>query len=435
MNTINTLNIFFILCGMSLLQAQQTPAPEQQGAVLITGATAHIGDGTVVENSGIGFREGKIIYAGPLSGVAAGDYDRVIDASGKHVYPGFIAVNSTLGLVEVDAVRASDDEADVGDFLPHIRSLIAHNTESRIIESCRPNGILMAQVAPRGGVISGTSSVVQLDAWNWEDAALKADDGIHLHWPNAFRSSGRNFAGPTAYRPNKDYDKIIREINGYFAGARTYLKGERSPVNLPFEAMEGLFDGSRKLYINADGEREITDAVNFALDQGVKYMVIVGGNEAWKVADMLRKHQVPVALSRPHRLPVGEDADVKQPYKLAALLAEKGVVAGLEMSGAMERMNTRNLPFYAGTFAAYGLDREKAVQMITLNNARILGIDRIAGSLETGKDATLFISDGDALDMRTNILSHAFIQGREISLESHQTALWKRYTEKYKTEQ
>ncbi|MGS2763739.1 amidohydrolase family protein [Sinomicrobium sp. M5D2P9] len=429
-------NIFYFLLLLSctVISAQQTPAAKQTESVLITGATAHIGNGSVIENSAIGFKSGKITYAGPQSGVQASEYDKVIQASGKHVYPGFIAINSTLGLVEVDAVRASNDQSDTGDLIPHVRSLIAYNAESKIVESCRPNGILMAQIAPRGGLISGTSSVVQLDAWNWEDAAIKTDDGIHMHWPNAFRSKGWGFSGPSEFMPNKEYEKEVREITTFITGAKAYLKGDKSPENLPFEAVTGLFDGSRKLYINTDGEKEIIDAVNFAKENGIRKIVIVGGGEAYKVTGLLVKNNIPVVLSRPHRLPSGEDDNVKQPYMLAKMLSDKGVLVGLEMSGAMERMNTRNLPFYAGTFAAYGLDKEKAVQIITENNARILGIDDFAGTLETGKDATLFISEGDALDMRTNILPHAFIQGREISLESHQTKLWKRYMGKYEGE-
>lgn len=429
-----------ILCGAALLAgawgiAQQTPAPRQTASVLITGAVAHIGNGSTINNSAIGFKDGKITYAGPLSGVTTGAYDQVIDASGKHVYPGFIAANSTLGLVEVDAVRASNDQSDTGDLIPHVRSIVAYNSESKVVESCRPNGILMAQVAPRGGLISGTSSVVQLDAWNWEDAAIKTDDGIHLHWPSAFRSKGWGFSGPSEFVPNKDYEKEIGEIRTFISGAKTYLNGPKSPENLPYQAVSGLFDGSQKLYVNVDGEKEIADVVRFAKTNGIRHMVVVGGNEAWKVADLLVENDVPVILSRPHRLPSGEDDNVKQPYLLAKMLSDKGVLVGLEMSGAMERMNTRNLPFYAGTFAAYGLDKEKAVQLITGNNARILGIDAFAGTLETGKDATLFISEGDALDMRTNSIPHAYIQGREISLESHQTQLWKRYMGKYEAGQ
>ncbi len=421
----------FALCFNAV--AQQTPAPKQSGSILIVGATAHIGNGTVIQNSAVGFTDGKLTFVGNAGQANRSDFSRVIDASGKHVYPGFIAANSSLGLVEIDAVRATDDDGEVGGVIPHVRSLIAYNAESKIVESMRPNGVLMAQVAPRGGAVSGTSSVVQLDAWNWEDAAIKIDDGIHMNWPNSF-TRGRWWLGEDpGFKPNKNYSKQIDEAKDFMKQASAYLKSASSPKNLVFDAVKGLFDGTQRLYIHVNGEREITDAVNFSKAIGVQ-MVIVNGNEAWKVADMLAANNIPVILNRPHRLPGSDDADITQPFKSAKLLTDKGVVVSIGMQGQMERMNTRNLPFYAGTYAAYGLDREKAVQLITGNAAKILGIDDIAGTLESGKDATLFISEGDALDMRTNILSHAFIQGREISLETHQTKLWKRYMEKYSRE-
>ncbi|MCB0376456.1 MAG: amidohydrolase family protein, partial [Sinomicrobium sp.] len=297
-----------------------------------------------------------------------------------------------------------------------------------------PNGILMAQVAPRGGRVSGTSSIVQLDAWNWEDAALKADDGIHMNWPNSF-TRGRWWMGEDpGIKPNKDYSRQIDEAREFMAQAEAYLKSTPAVKNLVFEAVKGLYDGTAKLYVHVDGAKEITDAVNFSKAAGIKRMVVVNGDEAWKVADMLAANAIPVILDRPHRLPENNDDDITQPGMLAKLLTDKGVTVSIGMQGQMERMNSRNLPFYAGTYAAYGLDREKAVQLITGNAAKILGIDDRAGTLETGKDATLFISEGDALDMRTNILSHAFIQGREISLETHHTELWKRYMGKYERE-
>ena len=143
---------------------------------------------------------------------------------------------------------------------------------------------------------------------------------------------------------------------------------------------------------------------------------------------------IPVLIDRSHRLPSSGDEDIHLPYKTAKNLIDKGVVVGIGIEGQMERMNSRNLPFYAGTYAAYGIDKEEALKLITSNTAKILGIDDKVGSLEVGKDATLFISEGDALDMRTNILTDAFIQGRKISLESHQTKLWKRYSNKYKNQ-
>lgn len=427
--------IYSLVCFLFLgnILAQQTPAPKQTQDYSIEGATAHLGNGEVIENSLIMFSNGKIKFVGSAK-MKIARMGTIINAKGKHVYPGFIAANTSLGLAEIDAVRATRDVDEVGTMLPHIRSIIAYNTESKVVETMRPNGVLMAQVAPRGGVISGTSSIVQLDAWNWEDASIKTDDGIHMNWPNAF-SRGRWWMGEDpGLKPNKNYQKNIEEFKDFFANAKSYLASNKSTKNLPYESLQGVLNGSQKMFVHVSGKKGITDAVNTCKELGIKNIVIVRGQEAEKVADLLNANNIPVILERAHRLPNGEDTDYDRPYRAAKILADAGILVGLGMEGEMERMSTRNLPFYAGTYAAYGLDKEKAVQLITGNNAKILGIDDKVGTLEVGKDATLFISEGDALDMRTNILNEAFIQGRKISLESHQTKLWKRYSDKYKNQ-
>jgi hypothetical protein len=295
----------------------------------------------------------------------------------------------------------------------------------------RPNGVLLGQITPRSGIISGTSSIVQFDAWNWEDAAVKTDDGIHLNWPSSF-SRGRWWLGePRGLKPNDMYAEQVTEIATYFNNSKAYNKGDKKITNLPFGALEGLFNGTKKLYIHVNDEKGIIDAINFSKENNVSNVVIVGGSEAYKVTDLLKENNIPVVLMRVHSLPNSDDDDYDLPYKMAKLLVDKGVLVSLEVSGDMERMNSRNLPFYAGTTVAHGLTKEQALQLITLNPAKILGIDAIYGTLEAGKSATLFISEGDALDMRTNIISHAFIDGRLLSLETHQTELWKRYSEKY----
>lgn len=433
MKNLNIINsVLFLLC-ITFGFAQQTPAPKQIKDFAIVGATAHIGDGTVIENSIIVVRNGKITTIGPEATTPitrqAMDF---IDGKGKDVYPGFIVANGTLGLVEVDAVKASDDLEELGTYNPHIRSIIAYNTESKIIESMRPNGVLLGQVVPRGGRISGTSSVVQYDAWNWEDAAIKMDNGIHVNWPNSFRR-GRWWMGEDrGLKPNKDYAKQVKELSDYFNESKSYNKGSKTELHLPFNALAGIFDGSKRLYINADDEKGITDAVNFAKSHGVSKITIVGGYQAGQIADFLKQNEVSVLLKRIHSRPELEDDDYDQPYKLAKKLVDAGVLVALEPSGQMERMNSRNLPFYAGTTVAHGITKEQALQLITQNPAKILGIDDNYGTLEVGKSATLFISEGDALDMRTNQLTHAFIDGRHLSLETHQTELWKRYSEKPK---
>ncbi|MDY7394241.1 amidohydrolase family protein [Aureibaculum sp. 2210JD6-5] len=427
----NFKNIFLsLLLVVSIqLSAQQTPANAQSETLTIVGATAHIGNGEVIENSVITFENGKITAIEKASaGNASG---KIIDAKGKHVYPGFIVPNSTLGLGEIDAVKASVDQSEIGGMIPHVRSLIAYNAESKVVESMRPNGVLLAQITPKGGRISGTSSIVQLDAWNWEDAAIKVDDGIHLNWPNSF-SSGRWWMGEDpGVKPNKDYSKQVDEIKQFLLGAKTYNLGNKSPKNLPFEATLGLFDGSKKLYIHANDARQIIDAITFTKDMDIKNVVLVGGYQADKTIDILKKHNIPVLIQRTQSLPDNNDDDYDLPYKLPKLLVDAGLLVGLEGTGRMERMNNRNLPFYAGQVVGQGLDKEKALQLITGNTAKILGIEKDYGTLEVGKSATLFISEGDALDMRTNQLTHAFIDGRMVSLETHQTELWKRYSDKY----
>ncbi|MFN0729433.1 amidohydrolase family protein [Polaribacter gochangensis] len=422
--------LFFLLIGNSF--AQQTPASKQTTAFSIEGATAHLGDGTVIDDALIMFADGKITFVGSAK-MKIARQGTIINAQGKHVYPGFIAANTTLGLGEIDAVKASIDDREIGTMNPHIRSLIAYNAESKVVESMRPNGVLMGQITPRGGIISGTSSVVQFDAWNWEDAALKVDDGIHVNWPNSI-TFGRWWLGEDAgAKISKTYAKSIEDFEEYVNDAKIYLKGSKSPKNLEFEALEGLLNGSKKLYVHTSGEREIIDAVRFANKFNFK-LVIVGGDEAYKVGDLLVKNNVPVIVERAHRIPNGDDSDYDFSYKLAKLLLDKGVTVAVGMDGSMERMNTRNLPFYVGTYAAYGIDKEVALKMITSNSAKILGIDDKVGTLAVGKDATLFISEGDALDMRGNIINDAFIQGRKLSLETHQTTLWKRYSNKYKNQ-
>lgn len=424
----NLFILLFLISGV-ITNAQQTPAPKQSGPISIEGATAHLGNGQVIENSLIMFDNGKLTFVGSAN-MRIARIGTIIKAEGKHIYPGFIAPNSTLGLTEIDAVRATRDADEVGAMNPHIRSIIAYNTESKVVESMRPNGVLMAQITPRGGRISGTSSVVQLDAWNWEDAIIKENDGIHINWPSTY-SRGRWWLGePNTLKENKNYKEELDKLTHFFAEAKAYKENSSSNSHQPFDALLELINGNRTLYVHADYEKEIADAITFAENQNIKKMVIVGGYEANMLINKLKEKNIPVLLQRVHSRPNNSDDDYDLPFKLANQLVTSGVLVGLENAGDMERMNTRNLPFLAGTCAAYGLDKETALSLITLNTAKILGIDSFTGSLEVGKDATLFISQGDALDMRTNILEQVFIQGRNVSLETHQTELYKRYSKK-----
>ncbi len=424
--------ISFLIFHFQFLHAQSpTPAPAQKQAILILGATAHLGNGQVIANSAIGFEGGKLTLVADATVIRLdrSKYGKIYDAAGKQVYPGFIAPDSRLGLVEIEAARPTQDYAEAGALNPNARSIVAYNTDSEVIPTVRSNGVLLAQVSPTGGTISGTSSVVQLDAWNWEDAAYRPDDGIHLNWP-ALRSFG-GFGGgnPPEERKNEQYDKDVQTLRQFFGEARAYAESAAPAVSNPrFEAMRGLFSRKQNLYVHVNDAKTIQESVLFAETFGLR-AVLVGADDAWLTADFLQAHNVPVILDRTQRLPERDDDAVDQPFKTAALLHEKGVLFAFSETGAWRQ---RNLPFQAGQAVGFGLPKEAAVSALTLNTATILQIEKTCGSLETGKDATLFISEGDALDMRSSKVTAAFIQGREINLDNKHKQLNRRFEEKYR---
>jgi len=413
--------------------AQPTPGVEQTRSVLILGATAHLGTGDVLEDCAVGFRDGEIDYVGRSFQVNRQKYDDIVDATGQHVYPGFIVTNTTLGLQEIGAVRASQDQYEVGTFRPNVRSVIAFNTDSEIPPTVRTNGVLMGQITPRGGVVSGSSGVVHFDGWNWEDAAIAMVDGIHLNWPSTHHRHNKD--GKVDLQRRKTYDQQKHEIERFFGEAQAYAAAPRGSVtDVRHEGMRGLFDGSLCLYVHTDDARAITEAVHFKRDLGIERMAIVGGYDAYLVADLLRENNVAVMLQSVHSLPRFADDDVDLPYKLPKLLMDEGLTVALQVDKRMTEMNSRNLPFYAGTARAYGLTEEQAIQALTRNPARILGIDDQVGTLERGKTATLFLSEGDALDMRTNSLTYAWIEGRQIDLDNRQRQLYRKFQTKYGAE-
>lgn len=425
-----------LIGSLGRLCAQETvlPAPKQTGTTVITGATVHIGNGQVLQNASIEMKDGKITQVGNFSPAAGAT---VVDAKGKHVYPGLILPISNLGLVEIGSVRATNDVAEIGDMNPNVRALSAYNTDSKIINTLRSNGILLANIVPEGGLLSGQSSVVQLDAWNWEDAAYKTDAGVHLRLPTLMARprfggfGGGGFGGG----PNQQTDPVkeglerIDMVKSFFKEAKAYnAEASHAVTNLKLEAVKGLFDKKQKLYVHANTVKQMLVALDFVKEFGFD-VVIVGGMDSWQIADLLKQANVSVILQQPHSLPTLEDDDVDQPYKTAAMLSKAGVVFSISDDDGQTR--GRNLPFNAGTAATYGLGKEEALQAITLNAAKVLGIADKTGSIEVGKDANIVVSDGDILDMRTSIVTDAFIQGRKIDLTDKQKLLNEKYKKKY----
>lgn len=425
-------SLVFLFFTNTIFAQNQAAGLPQTKAIALTGATIHTATGQVIPNGVIVFDKGIITAIGGAGTAYNKATTETIDVAGKSIYPGLISPANQLGLIEIDAVRATDDQTEIGQFNPHVRALIAYNTDSELIPTVRSNGVLITQATPQGDVITGMSSVMQLDGWNWEDAVLKKDDGVHINWISYFK---RDFDFSTFTFTTKKNDKReeqLREISKIFDDAIVYSQIKNpSTINVKLEAMKGLFDGSKNLYIAADYGKEIIESVQFAQSKGVKKIVIIGGEESLLAADFLKENNVPVIVGTTHRLPNKVDDDTDLPYKLPYLLQQKGVTVGLAYIGLNWR--TRNLPFVAGTVAGHGMDKEDALKLITANNAKILGIDKYVGTLEVGKHATLIVSAGDVLDMRSAKVEQAFIQGRKIDLDDKQKRLYKKYSEKYGT--
>lgn len=430
-----TYRITFVLLCLSFATLAQvpTPAPPQSEPILLRGGTAHLGTGEVIEDAAIAFTDGKITSVGAATAFGDTASYRVIDVSGQHVYPGFILPDTDLGLIEIGAVRATVDNAEEGSLNPNVRSLIAYNTDSELIPTFRFNGILLAQITPQGGLISGTSSVVQLDAWNWEDATVSADNGLHLHWPSRFRNEFDFETFTVKQVPNPKYEEQRRSVQTLFADTQAYAETKEPDTdNLKLNAMEDVMDGSKTLFLHSDEAREVLEAVLFAERYQVPKVVLVGSSGLLDVKDFIKERNIPVILENLHQLPDHPDSDVDRPYRLAQLLHQEGILVSLAYNEGMTARG-RSLPFLAGTAAAYGLNREEALQLITANPAEILGIADRVGTLAEGKQATLFVSEGDALDMRTNRLTHAFIDGRQITLPAMQQELYQKYKSKFET--
>ena len=406
---------------------------------VLSGGIAHIGNGQVIDNSTIIIDKGKIVAIGPAESVIINKKRaQVYDITGKHVYPSLILPNTTLGLVEIDAVRATRDHRETGEINSNVRTQTAYNTESVVVSTVRTNGILLAQVTPRGGLISGTSSIMKLDGWNWEDATYYKDDGLHINWPEDYHQNywghSHDFtsgSGSEHDDGDKDIKLNVDKLVQFFDEARQYHLLPNKKTDLKLEALKEVFSGTQNLYIHVNGAIGIKEAILFAKQQNIERVVLVGAAESWRVVDFLSKQNIEIILGRLHSLPTYIDDDIDQKYKTPKLLKDAGILFCLDYHGDMERMGSRNLPFLAGTSVAHGLSKEEALELITLNAAKILDIDERTGSLEVGKDANLFVSNGDALDILTNNIELIFLVGKPVSTQNHQTELYEKYLSKY----
>ncbi|HLO43820.1 MAG TPA: amidohydrolase family protein [Leadbetterella sp.] len=421
--------IHLILISQCVMAQNPAAGKSVAGVTVFSNAKIYVGNGKEINNGSLVIENAKItaVAEGDLSASYASA--KKVNVGGKHIYPGIISPVNSLGLTEIEAVRTTSDFQEVGQLNSNVRALIAYNTDSEVIPTVRSNGVLITQATPEGGLISGRSSVMYLDGWNWEDALLKADDGVWLNWPSKMTTSFDFATGTREAKKNENYQTTIDELNKFFAQAKLMASENNLYDNLKLSAMNGVLKGSDRLYIQIGNDKEALDAISFCLAQQIKFPVIVGAVYSETAINALKENNVPIIIPSTHRLPAKSDSDVWEAYKLPFKLFSKGILVGMHYNDSYWR--TRNLPFVAGTAVGHGLTKAQALSMITLNNAKILGIDKEVGTLEVGKHATFIISEGDILDMRTAKVTQAFIRGAEVSLDDKQKRLAEKYNSKY----
>ncbi len=414
--------------GSNVRAGEEIPGAPQRTPIAITNATLHLGTGEVLSQATIVFDKGLISQVGTQAPIPAGA--TVIDGTGKHVYPGFILAGSTLGLIEIDAVRATNDQAETGSVNPNVTAATAYDPDSELIPTIRSNGILLANIAPEGGALSGRSSMMRLDGWTREDIAVLTPSAMVIDWPTV--------GGVKPWwseMSDADWSKRQREaveqIEAFFREALAYVRATAAGVDsvrrdIRYESMRAVLDGTLPVMITANSQQQIEAALDIADRYGLR-LIIRGGAEADRVADQLKRRSVPVIVRRVHSLPTRDESGYDEAYALPGKLVAAGITICFEGAGAWRQ---RDVPFEVGTACAFGLSQEQGVKGLTLSAAQVFGIDQNYGSLEVGKSATLFVSAGNALDVQGNIVEHAWIDGRSVYLSNRHKRLSKKYRER-----
>lgn len=405
----------------------EIPGPPQERPIAIVGATIHPVSGPAIENGVIVFDKGRITAVG--KDVMPPPDAEVIRLPGKHVYPGLFDAATNLGLVEINSVRATIDVQETGQINPNVRAIVAVNPDSEIIPVTRANGVLLALTMPTGGMISGKSGVIQLDGWTWEDMALAKEAAMHVEWPRVLRRASRFEDAPEQPNIDENMKRLRKAFDDARAYAATRKADENYPVDARWEAMQPLLEGQLPLIARADDASSIQSAVAFAQEHKLK-LIIHGGYDAPLVAPLLKQHDIPVIVAGVYRLPQRRGDDYDAPYTLPERLRSAGIRFCISSAGRFGASNVRNLPYHAATAAAYGLAADEALKSITLYPAQILGVADRVGSLEAGKDATLFVATGDVLETPTQVEA-AFIQGRKVELNDRHKRLYRKYSEQY----
>jgi len=415
------------LAALVLLAGGITAA--SAGEFLLTGATVHTVAGATITNGQVLVRNGKIVAVGNSG--PAGEAKRV-SLTGLHLYPGMIALNTDLGLVEIDGVRATVDLKEVGEYTPDVYSWLAVNPDSELLPVARANGVSHFEPTPAGAVVAGQSGLLALNGWTTEEMVLRKSVALHVYWPSASLDTTpkERARDPKKWKSLEDQDKErnekLRQLEEFFAEARAYAKageGAKDFQIVPaWEAMLAVVRGEIPVTIHADDVRQIRAAVSWATTNGVR-MILADGLDAGRVADLLATNNVPVVFSHVFSLPPRETDDYATQFRAAGVLSQAGVKIAFSGTGGSL---VKNLPYTAAQAVAFGLSAEEAVKALTLYPAQIAGVADRLGSIEAGKDATFFVTDGEVLDIRSGV-KRMWIGGIEVSLESRHTRLYEKY--------
>lgn len=412
--------------------------------ILLKNAIVHTVSGETYTNGEVLINNTKIEKVSdgtnPLTG-SSSTPDKIIDLNGQHLYPGLIALDSALGLSEIEAVRATKDTTEVGDFTPDVQSWIAINPDSELIPVARANGITHAEPVPQGGVVAGVSALIALDGWTSEQMTIKHPAALHIYWPDMELDTRPKdkFKETSKFKSLEDQSKErqakIKALEEFFLEARAYAKAraataknEKSDaaINPPWEAMLPVVNGAIPIMVHADDIRQIKAAAKWAQTNDYK-IAIVGGRDAWKVASLLADRKIPVIYEFSFNPPIRTYDSYDVNFKAPEILRKAGVtVAFSGGSDSFHAAMARNLPYIAAQSVAFGFPESDALKALTLYPAQFLGINSRLGSIEPGKEATLFVSDGSILDIRSNV-KRMWIAGKEVSLESRHTRLYEKY--------
>ncbi len=427
MKIIKIYSILLLILATATVAHDYVPGVDQDHPILLKGGNLYTVSDGILNGYDLLFENGKISQIG--QNIVAPENSEIIDVSGKNVYPGLISANSSIGLIEIGAVDATNDIAEKGKNNADVQSHIAYNPDSEIIPSVRSNGITTALIVPGGRLIKGQSSLINLDGWTKEDAMEKQNVGLHVGCPGMSIISAW-WMEKTPEEQKKEHENNIKAIFQLFDEAKIYFDAKKADpamkIDSRWEAMIPALKKEMPVFIHASDIRQIKLSVALSIKYDLD-IIIVGGNEAWKAADLLKENNIPVILNRTQTRPMRQDDAYDQSYTQPKLLLDAGIKFCLSYGSATSE---RNLPFQAGQAAAFGLTKEEALRSITLSVAEILGVEKELGSLEIGKKATLIVSDGDVLDMLGNNIILEFINGKMVDLNNRHKELYNKYRQK-----